>query len=286
MGFNRLEAKLQAKGSMRSAYPHPMLITLVYFLATTVLVGVIQFVVNNPFNNLYTYLMQGYSVDEVYSYYYTLMAGGRGALFVFMGILMSLYSAVMGFSYTSYALRLARNEQPGYRTLLDGFAMAGRVLGMIILQGVFVFLWTLLGMLPFVVLIVVAAVTDSGLLIALAMLCYFAALIWVITVAYRYRLSAYFLLDDPACGALESITRSKQAMRGRKMDLFVLDLSFVGWEILSIFTLGILDLWLLPYKCATEANFYDWATGGLNAPLQTGPAEQPPLDGGSGPVPF
>lgn len=286
MGFNRLDAKLQAKASMRGAYPHPMLITLVYVLATTVLVGVIQFLVNNPFSNMYTYLMQGYTTEEIYDYYFALVAGGRGALFFFMGILLTLYTAVMGFSYTSYALRLARNEQPGYRTLLDGFAMVGRVLGMIILHGVFVFLWTLLALVPFLVLIGIAAVTDSGALITLAILAYSAALIFAVMVTYRYRLSAYFLLDDPACGALESITRSKQAMRGRKLDLFVLDLSFIGWSILSFFTLGILNLWLLPYMGATEANFYDWATGGLNAPLQTDPGEQPPLDAGNGPQPF
>lgn len=47
-------------------------------------------------------------------------------------------------------------------------------------------------------------------------------------------------------GSLEAISRSKQAMRGWKGSLFVLDLSFLGWILLTPFTLGILGLWLNP----------------------------------------
>lgn len=47
--------------------------------------------------------------------------------------------------------------------------------------------------------------------------------------SYRYRLAYYLLLDDPDMGSLEAISRSKQAMRGWKGSLFVLDLSFLGW---------------------------------------------------------
>lgn len=45
-------------------------------------------------------------------------------------------------------------------------------------------------------------------------------------------------------------------MQGHKWELFVLDLSFIGWAILSGLTLGIGFIWLIPYEQATKANFY------------------------------
>ena len=46
-------------------------------------------------------------------------------------------------------------------------------------------------------------------------------------------------------------------MKGHKWDFFILNLSFIGWSILALFTLGILCLWLVPYMNVTFANFYN-----------------------------
>jgi len=56
---------------------------------------------------------------------------------------------------------------------------------------------------------------------------------------------------------MEVITKSKEMMNGHKMDYFVLVLSFFGWAILGILTLGILYLWLTLYMNVTFANFYN-----------------------------
>ena len=45
-------------------------------------------------------------------------------------------------------------------------------------------------------------------------------------------------------------------MKGYKMDLFLLELSFIGWWLLVLVTLGIASLWVIPYIKVTEANFY------------------------------
>ena len=58
-------------------------------------------------------------------------------------------------------------------------------------------------------------------------------------------------------GALEAINRSKAMMNGHKMDLFVLQLSFIGWHLLGAFTFGIAYVWITPYISATTANFYN-----------------------------
>jgi uncharacterized membrane protein len=57
-------------------------------------------------------------------------------------------------------------------------------------------------------------------------------------------------------GYLEAITKSRELMNGHKWEYFVLYLSFLGWFILSGFTMGILDLWVLPYYNLALANFY------------------------------
>lgn len=55
----------------------------------------------------------------------------------------------------------------------------------------------------------------------------------------------------------DAITRSRQLMRGHKFEYFVLQLSFIGWAILSGLTLGIGQLWLTPYRFGVFANYYD-----------------------------
>jgi len=72
-----------------------------------------------------------------------------------------------------------------------------------------------------------------------------------------YTLVYMIKLDNPEMSTMEVITKSKEMMNGHKMDYFVLVLSFFGWAILGILTLGILYLWLTLYMNVTFANFYN-----------------------------
>lgn len=73
---------------------------------------------------------------------------------------------------------------------------------------------------------------------------------------YAYSMAPYIALENPELSALECITRSKNMMKGHKWELFVLDLSFIGWIILSFVSCGIATIWYSPYYKATLANFY------------------------------
>jgi uncharacterized membrane protein len=58
-------------------------------------------------------------------------------------------------------------------------------------------------------------------------------------------------------GAREAITLSRQLMNGHKWNAFVLDLSFLGWGILSAFTAGLVGVFYTnPYVAATDAELY------------------------------
>ena len=66
----------------------------------------------------------------------------------------------------------------------------------------------------------------------------------------------YIQHDHPEMTETESITASKNMMRGHKWDLFVLDLSFIGWYLLAGLTFGILLIYVLPYHNAARTAFY------------------------------
>ncbi|MFW6022096.1 MAG: DUF975 family protein [Halanaerobiaceae bacterium] len=73
---------------------------------------------------------------------------------------------------------------------------------------------------------------------------------------YRYSMAFYILNDEPDLTAMEAINKSKEMMYGYKGKLFMLNLSFIGWSILSTLTLFIGYLWLAPYIQTSLANFY------------------------------
>ena len=64
------------------------------------------------------------------------------------------------------------------------------------------------------------------------------------------------LAEDKSLTASRVLEKSKSIMTGQRGWLFLLQLSFIGWNILSIITLGILSIWLKPFKQSTFAGFY------------------------------
>lgn len=76
--------------------------------------------------------------------------------------------------------------------------------------------------------------------------------------AYEYRMIPYILADHPDMDRKDVFAKSKELMMGQKWKAFVLDLSFIGWEILSLFTARILGmLYVSPYRNMTNAALYE-----------------------------
>ena len=89
-------------------------------------------------------------------------------------------------------------------------------------------------------------------------------ILWFLTIIggfikmYEYAMIPYILGDNPKMKWKEAFKLSKQMMKGNKWKLFVLDLSFLGWEILSLFTFGLLNIFYVnPYKVATNVELYE-----------------------------
>lgn len=76
--------------------------------------------------------------------------------------------------------------------------------------------------------------------------------------SYEYRLVPYIVSDNPELTWKEALKESSRLMKGNKWKTFVLDLSFIGWDILSILSCGILDIFYVePYKLSTGAALYE-----------------------------
>ena len=75
--------------------------------------------------------------------------------------------------------------------------------------------------------------------------------------SYSYRLTPYILAENPSLSSTEAITLSRKMMNGQKWRAFVLDLSFIGWQLLAGLTLGLVGIFhSFPYQCATNAELY------------------------------
>lgn len=95
-----------------------------------------------------------------------------------------------------------------------------------------------------------SAITIIGFILLIV------SMIWAITKSYYYQLAYIIAVDNSDLDSKEVIEKSQELMNGNRGSLFVLQLSFIGWAILAVFTFGIGYLWLVPYiQCAMIA-FY------------------------------
>ena len=135
---------------------------------------------------------------------------------------------IVGAGFLIFILNTVKNAGAVYGNLLDGFGMAGKLLLLALVEAVFVFLWSLLLLIP-------------GL-IAL----------------YRYRMAKFLLLDHPEMGVMEAIRNSKEMMKGHKWECFMLDLSFIGWWLLSAipYVGYAVSIWTIPYINTTYVLYY------------------------------
>jgi len=145
-----------------------------------------------------------------------------------VGSLLSLLiSGPMLVGLCTFSLAFSRRQEATVSQLFVGFHEFGRALWTYVLMVIFILLWTLLLIVP-------------GIIAGLA-----------------YSQTFFILSEDKSISARDALKKSKALMQGNKKKLFFLGLRFFGWLLLSILTLGIGLLWLMPYVQITMAKFYD-----------------------------
>ena len=106
-----------------------------------------------------------------------------------------------------------------------------------------------------------SAMTGLSTVGIIGAILFIASLIWYIVKSYYYQLAYIIAAEDDNIASKDAVNKSRDLMDGKRWKLFVLQLSFIGWIILGIFTLGIGYLWLAPYiQCAIIA-FYKFSLG-------------------------
>lgn len=159
---------------------------------------------------------------------YLLIAGGVSSIPVAGSVLAIIITYPLAYGFAILFLDLFREGKPiDIGKLFDGFKDFGRVWGTLILVAIYTILWTCLLIIPGIVK------------------------------SYSYALTLFILKDEPELKYNAAIEKSMRMMDGYKMKLFLLDLSFIGWMILSILTLGIGLLFLQPYMNTARAAFYE-----------------------------
>ena len=96
----------------------------------------------------------------------------------------------------------------------------------------------------------------------------FYSFLWMLTIVggvikhYSYMLVPIIMAENPSMSAKDAITLSRRMMDGYKWRAFLLDLSFIGWSILSLMSLTILDVfWLTPYRLTAKTELYMFLRG-------------------------
>jgi len=149
------------------------------------------------------------------------------AIYDNLGNVVSLVLLPLSWGYALYFLRTARSETADYGTLFDGFKDYLRIFLTMLLVQIYTVLWMLL--------LIVPGIIKS----------------------YSYSMTSFVLADNPDMKYDAAIEESMRLMKGHKMDLFLLDLSMIGWGILSLLTAGIGLLFLAPYNTTAHAHFYE-----------------------------
>ena len=84
---------------------------------------------------------------------------------------------------------------------------------------------------------------------------------------YSYAMAPYIKHDHPEYSANQAISESRRIMKGHKLELFLLDLSFIGWFLVGYCACGIGLLWVMAYMQAARAEFYEelWSRDSINS---------------------
>ena len=162
--------KAESRSLLRTGEVNPFRMTLFYLLITLVL---------DMINSGVSYMIDS--------------AGGFTVLsFSFVSILVGLVALVLNAGYYCYCFGILRREEMPYESLFDAFPFAGKVILLSIVEGVFIFLWSMLFVIPGII------------------------------AAYRYSFAMLNLCENPELGVMEALNLSKQQTFGYKWQLFVL----------------------------------------------------------------
>ena len=216
----RRELKQNAKTAMRGHKPSVYLIALVYFIILLVLEG-LTYRLMYPGRDFMEVFMQIAEGQEILE-----DTSFGSSLFQFA---IGLMTTTLQAGFAIVCLNISRGVAAGFGELFDGFAIFFKVIWLNIVMSIYIALWTMLFIIPGII------------------------------ATYRYSMAIFILLDDPELSVGECLRRSSELMAGHKWEYFVLELSFIGWNMLTV--IPFVNLFVMSYTSITYANFYNALIG-------------------------
>lgn len=226
--FERKKYKAFAKEQLKNRWLIPVLITLFIAVIETIL----QSTINNEYLNINLWKEFFNGNYEVFG-----SESQSGLSFVF-SIISFLVGAIFSYASIRVYLKMSRSPEPiTFGDFFEGFNGWGKAILLNLWQLLWVCLWSLLFIIP-------------GIIKAIA-----------------YSQMVYIMNEYENVSASKAMKISMTITKGYKGELFVMSLSFLGWILLSILTLGILNLWITPY---TEMSFTNAYHAMMKDALETG----------------
>ena len=162
-------------------------------------------------------------------------------------LVINVFMMVVGIGICSEFMKVYRGEKANVGGMFSGFEFFGRNILTVALMLILIVMWIVPGVIAYVL-------TENIILSAVLIL---LALIPMINRILAYFAVLYILSESKEIGIVESINLSKRMTEGHKMEIFVMNLSFIGWYTLGFFTCGILTLvFVMPYHYSADAGLY------------------------------
>lgn len=184
-----------------------------------------------------------------------------------IGILSALFLASASYAVLDVMRHKRDHVEVGDNMIVFSNELFGKYILTAILKWVFIFLWSLIagvGMFIFILGATYAAVDDSAagwVIVIIGLITMIAGFVLAIMKNFSYAMTTYILYDDVQNGTYEGprsvITKSTKLMNGNKWRFFCLQLSFIGWYILTGITCGLLHFYTLPYITTANLFFYE-----------------------------
>lgn len=228
MTIDRAGVKQQAINIIKNAKPSMISAGLIYTLLAAV-IGYLSLRLTGVDTAMMNRMMEAASAGQTETVMNLMMKTMPGTGASLIDLLLRLALGIVGVGFTLFTLNTIRKTEPLLENLLDGFGFLPRLLLVMILQYLFIFLWSMLFVIPGII------------------------------AAYRYSLSIYVMIDHPEYSAMDCIRESKRLTQGYKGQLFMLDLSFLLWLLLSALpVIGYaVQIFLTPYMETAHALYYE-----------------------------
>lgn len=210
----------------------------------------------------------------------------KGLLIAGLSLMVMVLGPVLNLGMINAMLHALRKKEFTAAIALSRIKYILKAVALMLLVALRIFLW----MLPGMALMIVALFLPQKLVTLAVVVGFAAAMVMGIMAGYRYALAVYVLADEPTTRLRDCIRRSCEVMKHRKMELFSLEISFIGWHLLLSLvqsmlmsfgaviglTLGMFaSLFLTVYtNCAQAAFYQEYAVG----PVELPPQEEAPLE--------